>query len=70
MPARSRVVLAPELRRQRRRENNRMGGRMGLFVMARHKLVQIDSPDDLALSESIMRGYCLDRIAEGEPRAP
>jgi N-acylneuraminate cytidylyltransferase len=60
-------LFTPELLR---RENNRMGGRMGLFVMARHKLFQIDSPDDLALAESIMRGYCLDRIAEGEPRAP
>ena len=45
-----------------RREQNRMGGRIGLFIMARHKLFQIDNMEDLQLVEAIMRGYGLDRI--------
>jgi len=47
-----------------RRDQNRMGGRIGLFVMERHKLFQIDNLEDIKLSEAIMRGYGLDRMDE------
>jgi CMP-N,N'-diacetyllegionaminic acid synthase len=53
-------VFRPE---QLRRENNRLGGRIGLFVMGRHKMFQIDSPDDIELCSSIMRGFKLDALA-------
>ena len=39
----------------------RLGGRIGAFVMPPHKIFQIDSPEDVALCEAIMRGYGLDR---------
>ncbi len=40
------------------RENgNRLGGRIGLFVMDRHKMFQIDEPEDVMLCSTIMRGY-------------
>jgi len=41
--------------------NNRLGGRIGMYVMARHKMFQIDNPDDVTLCAAIMRGYGLDR---------
>jgi len=44
-----------------RREQNRLGGRIGAFVMAAHKIFQIDSPEDIRLCEAVMRGYGLDR---------
>lgn len=44
-----------------RRENSRLGGRIGAFVMAAHKIFQIDSPEDVRLCEAVMRGYGLDR---------
>lgn len=37
--------------------NNRLGGRIGLHVMDRHKMFQIDRPEDLRLCEAILRGY-------------
>ncbi len=40
--------------------NNRLGGKIGMYVMERHKMFQIDNPEDMALSEAIMKGYCLD----------
>jgi CMP-N,N'-diacetyllegionaminic acid synthase len=40
-----------------RENNNRLGGSIGLFVMERHKLIQIDEPEDLFLCALIMRGY-------------
>ncbi len=40
--------------------NNRLGGRIGMFTMAKHKMFQIDNPADVALCEAIMRGYGLD----------
>ena len=43
-------------------ENNRLGGRIGMHVMERHKMFQIDNAGDIALCEAIMRGYGLDRI--------
>jgi CMP-N,N'-diacetyllegionaminic acid synthase len=46
---------------QLRRDNNRLGGRIGLFVMGRHKMFQIDNPEDIELCAAVMRGYGLDR---------
>jgi CMP-N,N'-diacetyllegionaminic acid synthase len=40
-----------------REENNRLGGRIGLFIMDRHKMFQIDEPADVELCGIIMRGY-------------
>jgi N-acylneuraminate cytidylyltransferase len=45
---------------QLRRENNRLGGRIGLFVMARHKMFQIDNPEDIELCAAIMRSFGMD----------
>lgn len=47
-------VFTPRLLRE---ESNRLGGRIGLYVMARHKMFQIDEPEDVALCSTIMRGY-------------
>lgn len=44
-----------------RKDGNRLGGRIGAFVMAAHKIFQIDSPEDVRLCEAVMRGYGLDR---------
>lgn len=52
-------VFRPE---QLRRENNRLGGLIGLFVMGRHKMFQIDNPEDIELCAAMMRGFGLDRI--------
>lgn len=41
--------------------NNRLGGKIGIHVMERHKMFQIDNPEDIVLCESIMRGYGLDK---------
>jgi N-acylneuraminate cytidylyltransferase len=43
------------------KEGNRLGGRIGAFIMAAHKIFQIDTPEDVVLCEAIMRGYGLDR---------
>jgi len=51
-------VFRPELLRK---DKNRLGGRIGAYVMAAHKIFQIDSPEDIALCEAVMRGYGLDR---------
>jgi N-acylneuraminate cytidylyltransferase len=45
-----------------RRENNRLGGHIGLYVMPKYKSFQIDDESDLALAAAIMRGYGLDRV--------
>ena len=42
--------------------NNRLGGKLGMHVMERHKMFQIDNPEDIVLCESIMRGYSLDKL--------
>ena len=47
-------VFKPQMLRE---NNNRLGGRIGLFVMERHKMFQIDEPEDVALCGTIMRGY-------------
>ena len=51
-------VFRPEILRK---EGNRLGGRIGAFIMAAHKIFQIDTPEDVVLCEAIMRGYGLDR---------
>lgn len=40
---------------------NRLGGKMGIYVMAKHKLFQVDNAEDVVLCETIMRGYGLDK---------
>lgn len=47
-------IFKPEILR---RDNNRLGGRIGLYAMDKHKMFQIDSPTDIPLVEAIMRGY-------------
>lgn len=37
--------------------NNRLGGRIGIYVMEKYKMFQIDNPQDIVLCEIIMRGY-------------
>jgi len=41
---------------------NRLGGKIGLSVMDRYKMFQIDNAQDIVLCESIMRGYGLDKL--------
>jgi CMP-N,N'-diacetyllegionaminic acid synthase len=45
-----------------RLESNRLGGRIGAYVMPVHKMFQIDGPEDVRLCEAVMRGYGLDRV--------
>jgi len=40
-----------------RETSNRLGGRIGMFVMDRHKMFQIDRPEDVRLCEAILKGY-------------
>jgi N-acylneuraminate cytidylyltransferase len=47
-------VFIPSLLREKK---NRLGGRIGMHVMERHKMFQIDRPEDLKLCEAIMRSY-------------
>jgi CMP-N,N'-diacetyllegionaminic acid synthase len=51
-------VFRPEILR----EGNRLGGRIGAFAMAAHKIFQIDSPEDIRLCEAVMRGYGMDKL--------
>lgn len=51
-------VFSPEILRQ---YGNRLGGRIGMHVMERYKMFQIDSIPDAKLCEAIMVGYGLDR---------
>lgn len=41
--------------------NNRLGGKIGMYVMERYKMFQIDNPEDIVLCESIMRAYGVDK---------
>jgi len=43
-----------------RKDNNRLGGRIGLFPMNRHKMFQIDNPEDVRLCSAILHGYGMD----------
>lgn len=47
-------VFAPSLLRE---SKNRLGGRIGMHVMERHKMFQIDRPEDVKLCAAIMRSY-------------
>ncbi|MBH5368869.1 acylneuraminate cytidylyltransferase family protein [Bradyrhizobium glycinis] len=47
-------VLIPSLLRE---QNNRLGGKIGFHVMDRHKMFQIDRPEDVKLCAAIMRSY-------------
>jgi len=47
-------VFRPDLLRT---TGNRLGGRIGLFEMGRHKMFQIDRPEDIQLCSAIMTGY-------------
>lgn len=49
-------VFSPELLR---RDNNRLGGKIGLHVMERYKMFQIDTEEDFLLCQSIMQGFGL-----------
>lgn len=51
-------IFHPE---QFRSSNNRLGGKVGLFVMGRHKMFQIDNPEDIKLCSEIMCGFGLDK---------
>jgi len=47
-------VFIPSLLRE---QNNRLGGKIGFHVMERHKMFQIDSPEDIKLCAAIMSSY-------------
>jgi N-acylneuraminate cytidylyltransferase len=47
-------VLIPSLLRE---QNNRLGGKIGFHVMERHKMFQIDRPEEVKLCAAIMRSY-------------
>ena len=51
-------IFRPEILRDL---GNRLGGKIGMYTMERHKMFQIDNPEDLVLCEAIMRGYGLDK---------
>lgn len=44
------------------RTGNRLGGKIGLYIMERHKMFQIDNPEDVPLCEAIMHGFKLDQL--------
>ncbi|MGY3234727.1 CMP-N,N'-diacetyllegionaminic acid synthase [Bradyrhizobium sp. USDA 4472] len=47
-------VLVPSLLRE---QSNRLGGKIGFHLMERHKMFQIDRPEDVKLCAAIMRSY-------------
>jgi CMP-N,N'-diacetyllegionaminic acid synthase len=47
-------VFVPSLLRER---SNRLGGKIGFHLMERHKMFQIDRPEDVKLCAAIMRSY-------------
>ena len=49
-------IFTPRLIRE---TGNRLGGRIGLFVMEKHKMFQVDKPEDLVLCRAVMRAYGL-----------
>ena len=49
-------IFKPEILRQFK---NRLGGKIGYYVMEEYKSFQIDEQDDLKLCEVIMNGYGL-----------
>ena len=51
-------VFTPEILRK---FENRIGGRIGIHVMERHKMFQIDSVEEAELVEKIMYGFHMDK---------
>lgn len=47
-------IFKPDLLR---RDNNRLGGRIGIYLMEKHKMFQVDNRADIPLVEAILRGY-------------
>lgn len=47
-------IFKPDLLR---RDNNRLSGRVGIYLMEKHKMFQIDNRADIPLVEAILRGY-------------
>ena len=45
-----------------RLSSNRLGGRIGAYVMSKHKMFQIDSAEDIELCSAIMRGFGMCQI--------
>ena len=41
---------------------NRIHGKIGLYIMEKYKMFQIDNYDDIELCKKIMKGYALDNI--------
>ena len=52
-------VFTPEILRK---FENRIGGRIGIHVMERHKMFQIDSLEEVELVEKIMYGFHIDKL--------
>ena len=51
-------VFKPDMLRV---QGNRLAGKIGIYVMEKHKMFQIDNPQDIVLCQAIMRGYGLDK---------
>lgn len=45
-----------------KKQNNRLGGKLGKHVMEKHKMFQIDNIEEVKLCEAIMIHYNLDKI--------
>jgi len=45
-----------------KRNHNRLGGKIAIFIMEPYKMFQIDAPEDVQLCSVIMAGYNLDRV--------
>jgi CMP-N,N'-diacetyllegionaminic acid synthase len=45
-----------------RQTQNRLGGKIGIYVMERFKMFQIDVSDDIELCSVMMSGYGLDKV--------
>lgn len=43
-------------------DNNRLGGRIGMYVMDRYKMFQVDNPGDIELCAAVMRGFGIDKL--------
>jgi N-acylneuraminate cytidylyltransferase len=52
-------IFKPEILRQK---NNRLGGLIGIQIMERFKMFQIDNMEDIELCEAIMKAYNLDIV--------
>ena len=47
-------IFKPKILRERK---NRLGGKIGMFLMEHYQMFQIDDPGDVKLCEVIMKGY-------------